>query len=255
MERYSAFRPPTAARGPRPSAGGRGTRPPPACRSPGPGRRRGRRPGRIGGHRLADPLKVGPEPLGDRVELVGDREADGARGVGEELAQLGLDRRQWDDLDPQPLEQRRRPRDRPTREAPHDRRQPRQLFQGITLGDPFRTIGDVDVKAPLRRPLAQAIGDSGEDRAAEDEQLPITHPIQDVIQCPVERMHTGAHEFVHRRSDRDDHDCALADDLVRRGHAQPPVGQDSGEDFLGAALEEGHPSGGDLANSGIIDVE
>jgi hypothetical protein len=111
------------------------------------------------------------------------------------------------------------------------------------------------VKPPLRRPPAQAIGDSGEDRAAEDEQLPITHPIQDVIQCPVEGMHPGVHRFIHQGPDRGDDNLALTQDLGRSGDAQAAAGQDGWAERLSAAIEERHPSGGDLANSGIIDVE
>ena len=73
-----------------------------------------------------------------------------------------------------------------SRDTADDLGKSRQFFESVPLGDPFRAVGDVDLQPTLQCSTIEAICDAWENRASQDEELPVPHLIQDPVDRAIE---------------------------------------------------------------------
>ncbi len=154
--------------------------------------------------RVVDAIEIEAAAFCQYVELVGDGEVRVAPGVGEQLGELGLGRRQLDqrgrDLPEELLGRGHRIR----LKRGNNLRQLHQLFNGIAFGDALRTKGQQDLAIEPAQALMHQLADAGIDGAAQDQQRAIGHVVEQRVNALVHLVDRWIEVPVDRRSHHGD---------------------------------------------------
>ena len=192
--------------------------------------------------------------MGDREELVRDRELHVAPGVGEQLGQLRFLGRGPDRLAGEDPEQLARPVGRAVVVGADDLGQRVELLERVALGDPLRAERDVDGAAALGQVLGDVAGRARVDGAAKRDQGALAQVRRDLVDRLLEDRHRRSQELVDRRADDDDEVVRPLDHRAARAERQPTGGQDLAQQLVGTGLEERHLAGGDPVERGLVGV-
>ena len=135
-----------------------------------------------------------------------------------------------------------------------DLRQRSKLFEGMALGDPFRTKCDINLASTSFEVLADVRGRAGIDRAAQDHQRSLTEVRRDLIDRPLEDRHRWSEELVDGGPHHDDELVGAPHHLAAGSEFEPVRGEDTTQEFVSAVFEEGHLTRSDSIQRRLVGV-
>ena len=129
-----------------------------------------------------------------------------------------------------------------------------QLLERVTLRDPLRAEGDVDVPASLHEPLGDELRRARIDRAPQHDQAALTDVRRDLDDRLLEDRHRRSQELVHRRPDDDEQAVGATHHRWIGAQLQPAGIEHSRQQLVGAVFAEGHLAAPDPVELRSIDV-